>query len=292
MKRSRPEAPIAVRVGDTEVLMIGRRRIRFDDPYHYVLTLTWPRFYVLIVAVFVVINLLFGLAFWASPGSVASARADHFFDYFFFSVETLATVGYGVMSPATTYGHVVASIEILLGMMLVALITGLVFARFSRPRARIEFADRCVVRPFEGVPHLMVRLANERSNRIVEASATLSLVSNETMDNGEIFVRIRDLPLTRSTSPVFALTWTLTHRIDESSPLFGLYQSTLAARRSRLIVSVTGHDETMAATIYATESYLPEDIAFGHRYVDVIRTTEDGQRVIDLTHFHGTEPIA
>ncbi len=288
---NRPSKPLAVRIGDAQVLMIGRRSIRLADPYPFVLNLSWPQFFALLVLCFLLINALFGLVYSLDAGSVANARPGHFIDYFFFSIETLATVGYGSMAPANTYGHVVSSLEILLGMVSLALVTGLVFARFSRPRARIAFSSRLVIRDFDGERMLMMRVANERENRIMEATASMSLVRNETTAEGEQFARIYDLPLVRANSPVFALTWTLMHRIDLDSPISGCDAESLTNTRARLIVNVAGHDETMAAPVYATKDYTAEDIAFEHRFADVVSTTDDGQRLIDLTHFDEIEPL-
>ena len=280
-----------VRVGDTKVLTHRERHGLLDDPYHLVLTLTWPRFFGILILGFVLINLLFGTVYWLLPGSVANVRAGHFFDYVFFSIETLATVGYGVMSPASVAGHVVASVEILTGMVWIAITTGLVFARFSKPTARILFSDRALIRDFDGARVLMLRIANERHNRIVEASATLSMVRVEVNAQGESFIRIHDLTLIRERTPVFALTWTLIHKIDEHSPLFGLDQAQLLASRCRILVSITGHDETVAASVYAGGSYEAQDVVFEGRFVDILKSTADGDRAVDLTRFHEIEEL-
>lgn len=279
-----------VRVGDTQILTPRRTHSRLTDPYHLVLQMSWPRFFGMLVLGFIVVNLGFGAIYWLLPGSVANARAGEFFDYFFFSIETLATVGYGTMSPASFVGHLVASVEILTGMVGIAITTGLVFARFSKPTARILFSDRALIRDFDGKRVLMLRIANERHNRIVEATATLSLVRIEISPEGESFVRIHDLSLLRDRTPVFALTWTLVHVIDEDSPLHSLNAEQLAASRSRVLVSVTGHDETMAASVYAGSSYEAEDLVFDSRFVDILSITAEGQRVVDLTRFHDIEP--
>jgi inward rectifier potassium channel len=278
-----------VRVGDTQILTRGHELARLLDPYHLVLTLTWPQFFAALVFVFVLVNLVFGTLYWMLPGSVTSARAGVFSDYFFFSIETFATVGYGVMSPANFYGHLVASVEILVGMVGVAITTGLVFARFSRPTARIVFSERAVINRFEGKRALMLRVANERHNRIVEATAALSLVRTEMNAQGESFIRIHDLPLIRQSTPVFALTWTLIHLIDESSPLYGLDSAQLAGSRFRILVSLTGHDETMAASVHAVGDYDAQKLVFNGRFVDILRISPDGVRVVDLTRFHDIE---
>lgn len=289
MSNSDPRHIHTVRIGDTQILTFRHRLNKLLDPYHLVLTLTWPQFFGGLVLVFMLLNLFFGAIYWLLPGSVINAREDVFLDYFFFSVETLATVGYGVMSPGSLHGHLVASVEILTGMVGIALITGLVFARFSKPTARILFSRGAVIRDFEGERVLMLRIANERHNRIVEASASLSLIRTEVDEQGESFVRIHDLRLMRQRTPVFALTWSLIHPIDEQSPLYGFDTAQLAASRSRIMVSVTGHDETMAATVYAGKDYAAEDLIFDGRFVDILRMTPTGDRVIDLTRFHDIE---
>jgi inward rectifier potassium channel len=278
-------------VGDVRVRRSGASRIGLRDPYHWILGLSWTRFFALVVGYFVGVNLLFAGAFSLVDGSVANARPGSFADLFFFSVETLATVGYGEMSPGSLYGHTVAAIEILFGMMSLAIVTGLIFVRFSKPTARMLFSERLVIRDFEGSRMLMLRVANERHNRIVEASASLGLVRAETSGDGETLYRIHDLPLVRDHSPVFSLTWTLMHRIDESSPLFGWSGERLQAQQARIIASITGHDETMAAPVHALHDYAADRIAFEHRFADIIAAGEDGRRVIDLTRFHDVRPL-
>ena len=289
---SRSKRVRKVKVGDTQILTHGRSHESLRDVYHLVLTLSWPQFFGGLLLAFIFVNLLFGTAYWLVPGSVTNAREGQFLDYFFFSIETLATVGYGVMSPASLSGHVVASFEILTGMVGVALTTGLVFARFSKPTARILFSNRAVIRDFEGERVLMLRIANERHNRIVEAMATLSLVRAEVSPQGESYFRIHDLKMVRERTPVFALTWTLIHPIDERSPLYGLDSAQMKRSRSRIVVSVTGHDENMAASVYAGSDYEAEDLVFDGRFVDILSTTPDGERLVDLTRFHDIAPVA
>ena len=286
---TKPSRVRTVHVGDTKVLTNRRKHWSLDDPYHMVLNLSWPRFFAGLVLVFILVNLLFGAAYWLLPGSVVNARESNFSDYFFFSIETLATVGYGNMSPASLMGHAVASIEILTGMVGVAITTGLVFVRFSKPTARILFSDHAIIRDFDGARFLMLRMANERYNRIVEASATLSFIRFEINQQGESFVKIHDLNLVRQRTPVFALTWTLMHKVDERSPLFGLEEEQLTAAHCRILVSVTGHDETVAASVYAEKSYEAQDVMFDGRFVDILKLTPDGDRVVDMTRFHDIE---
>src|SRR5471032_3029995 len=208
-------------MGTSQIKRVGLGRRYWGDIYHWMLTLSWPRFFLLVGGLYMGTNLAFALAFFLVPGSVANARPDSFLDTFFFSIETLATVGYGYMNPGSTYGHVVASTEILLGMVEVAAATGLLFARFSRPTSRTMFSSVAVITPFNGVPTLMLRTGNERSNLILEASVRASLVRREITREGQLFTRFYDLKLEREQTGVFALSWTIMHPITESSPLFG-----------------------------------------------------------------------
>jgi inward rectifier potassium channel len=285
MRTEKNDKVVDIQMGNVKLRKQSALRTEWRDFYHFVLQLSWPRFYTLIVGFFIAVNLMFGCAYALVDGSVANAHKGSFFDLFFFSVETLATVGYGVMSPGNLYGHIVASLEILLGMMSLAVVTGLIFVRFSKPTARILFSDKIVVRDFDGGRVLMVRVANERHNRILEASATMSMVREET-SGGERLMRIHDLPLVRSQTPAFALTWTLIHRIDAGSPLYGWDEARLAASKPFFSLSITGHDETIADSVHALQTYGADALRFDHRFVDIIAFEADGSRTIDFTRFH------
>jgi inward rectifier potassium channel len=289
LSKRKPDRVRAVHVGQTQVLDHGHHARGIFDLYHFILTLSWPRFFGLLVLLFFGLNLGFGLAYWLVPGSVANARPGEFLDYFFFSIETLATVGYGAMAPANLGGHIIASTEIMLGMGGVALTTGLIFVRFAKPKARILFSRRAVIRQFNGQRVLMLRIANERYNRIVDASAKMSVVRAERNAEGDTYLRIYDLGLLRERTQVFSLTWTLIHEINEASPLHGVDAAQLAGAQTRVMVSVNGHDETVAASVYAVYSYEAQDLVFDGRFVDVLRQMPDGSRVVDLTRFHDIE---
>jgi len=209
--------------------VLGSRRYDISDLYHLVLTLSWPQFFALVVLFYFPINCLFAAAYVASPGSITNACAGSFTDAFFFSIATLATVGYGYMNPRSFYGHSVAAIEILVGIMSFAVVTGLVFARFSRPKARVLFSRHAVIDSLNGQPTLMLRAANQRQNQILEATATLALVRDEKTLEGQSFRRFYELALVRGRSPAFALTWTIMHTIDAKSPLHDLAEEALHA---------------------------------------------------------------
>ncbi len=278
------------RIGNTEVVKLGTRRLGFRDAYYLIHTLSWSAFFGGVLAIYLLANLIFASLYFVGDHAIANARPGSFADSFFFSVETLATVGYGEMSPGTLYCHVIATIEIVTGMLSLAVITGLMFARFSKPTARALFSRVAVVAPFNGVPMLMLRVANERRNSIVEASANASLSVIEITLEGTSFRRFYDLKLERSRSSLFALSWTMMHRIDETSPLFGVDAAALAAQQARLLVSITGIEESLAATVHARFDYAHDAILFGQRFVDVVRPASDGRVYIDLARFHDVEP--
>jgi len=210
-----------LRFGDREVVTHGLRRRVWHDLFHYFMTVSWPRLFATFALASLLFNLAFALLYRLQPGCLANLNPQGFWGAFFFSVETLATVGYGDMHPQTLYGHAVASVEIFFGLMSIALVTGVMFARFSRPTARFLFAEVVVVRPMDGRRMLMFRAANARQNIVMEASARLRLIRDSVTQEGYQFRRIEDLPLLRSEHPLFVLGWNLMHVIDESSPLAG-----------------------------------------------------------------------
>jgi inward rectifier potassium channel len=272
---------------------IGKRgAVRFDwrDPYHIAVGLSWPRFLVLMIGLDLALNAGFAALYWAVPGCVANARPGSFADAFFFSLETLATVGYGVMAPVTLWGHAVASAEILAGMMFTALATGLTFVRFSRPRAKILYADQAVVSLHEGVRTLMLRIANGRDSLLVDGAARLyALIAGRTRE-GQYFRRIHELPLLRPRIPIFGLTWTLMHVLDAASPLAGMDREALRRREVRLFLVVTARDPTLAAEVHDIHDYGADDVAFGMRYAEAVTVDPLGRPVADLRLVGTLEP--
>ena len=238
-----------VTVGSTRVHTHGLPRAHLQDVYHYAMVLSWPWFMAVCAGAFMALNTLFAGLYLLSDQAIANQSPAGFLGAFFFSVETLATVGYGDMHPATLYAHVVATIEIFMGMTSVALITGVMFARFSRPRARILFARNPVVSTMDGRKTLMIRVANARQNMIGDASAKLRLLRNERTAEGHTFRRIFDLKLRRDEQPMFILGWSLMHDIDEESPLHGVDLGSRHAADSTLILSISGVDETTSQTM-------------------------------------------
>ncbi len=288
---ARPARLIARETAD-RTLAIGLRRPWLGDLYHRTLRLSWRSFLLGGVALYLAANAGFALLYLVQPGAVANARPGSFADAFFFSVQTIATLGYGQMWPATLYSNLVVTIETAIGLMFLALATGLVFARFSRPTARVLFSRVAVVGPHNGRPTLALRLANERRNQILQAEVALTLLRDEQTAEGVLIRRFYELKLTRYRSPVLAMTFTVMHEIDHDSPLWGASAASLQAENAELVVTASGIDETIAQRVHARTSYLPDEILWDHRFVNVIGWTEDGRRVIDYRRFHDTVALA
>ena len=278
-------------IGGRQVLTYGLPRRRWQDLYHLFMTISWPKLFLSYGSFFVVFNLIFAAAYQLQAGDVANLNPDGYWGRFFFSVETLATVGYGDMHPQTPYAHVVASIEIFTGMMMLALITGMMFARFSRPTARILFARLAVIRPFDDKLTLILRAANERQNVIMEATAQLRLIRDEKTAEGDPIRRIYDLPLRRSEQPVFLFGWSLMHIVDESSPLAGASLESLKAARAFLLLTIGGIDETTGQTLMSRHEYPASSLRWNHAFTDIFTTGEDGIDRFDYSKFHDVEPL-
>jgi inward rectifier potassium channel len=254
------------------------------------MTVYWPVFFGTAAAIFVFLNAVFAFLYWLGNEPIANVAKNDPLGFFYFSVETLATVGYGDMHPQTHYGHFIATMEIFTGMSFLAVMTGLIFARFSRPRARFIFADHPVVTVHQGQPTLMIRIANERNNTISQAQARLWLLRMETTAEGVGYRRYHELLLDRREHPMFMLTWSIFHTIDETSPLYRMTPADLAAADGALTLNVSGVDDNSAQYLYARKLYNHEDICWNYRYRDITNISKEGRLVIDYGAFHEITP--
>ncbi|HTS94368.1 MAG TPA: ion channel [Stellaceae bacterium] len=271
------------------ILRLGGTRPTARDLYHALLTMPWHWFFVVLAVGYFIFNGFFALLYLAVPGDIANAKEGSFADAFFFSVQTMATIGFGVMAPTNLYANIVVAVEALMGLAGFALATGVIFQRFSRPTARVLFSSVATVTRYEGVPTLMFRCANERRSLILEAEVHVYLAREEVSPEGLQFRRTHDLKLARSRNPLFSLSWTVMHPIDAGSPLHGVNTEKLAAQDGALVVTLVGTDESLSQPIFARHSYSAADILWGRRFVDVLGRLEDGKRVVDYRRFHDTE---
>jgi inward rectifier potassium channel len=277
-----------VQLGGREIVTEGLHLNFWADISHRCMTASWPAFIGGAALVFIAFNAVFASFYWIGDHPISNVAGGAYIDYLYFSIETLSTAGYGDMHPDTHYGHFIATVELFTGIFSMSLMTGLIFARFSRPNARLLFAENPVISNHEGVPTLMIRLANERHNIISNATVRLWLFKTAASLEGVTFRRFYDLPLLRNENPALALSWTLYHVLDENSPLYGLGAEDLKALSVTLIVVVSGYDVVAAQTVHARKSYDYPDIRFGHRYADILGTSEDGRLKIDYGKFHET----
>jgi inward rectifier potassium channel len=268
------------------IVAIGRRWAPLADLYHLILDLRWGWYFASIAVAFVATNGMFALLYMAQTDSIANSSGS-FRDSFFFSVQTLATIGYGAMAPNTLYAHMLVAAEALTGLLGFAVVTGVTFAKFARPRARVLFSKRIVVGTRNGQRFVMFRMANERHNQIVEAQVTVMLLQDVATQEGERLRVPTELKLVRKQTQFFRLSWTATHLVDESSPFYGPDAlEKLRAVKTEIYLSLTGLDETIAQTVHARHSYTLDDIVWGARFKDVISGSTGGVRVIDYRYFH------
>jgi inward rectifier potassium channel len=271
---------------------IGLRAHPLNDLYHQMLSTSWATLLSMIVLAYLAVNCAFALLYFAGGKCIENARPGSFSDVFFFSVQTLGTIGYGKMVPMTLYANVLVTVEVLTGLLGFALATGLFFSKFARPTARVLFSKVMVVGPRDGVPHLMFRMANERANQIVEASVRLSIMQTETTKEGETLRRLHDLKLVRADTPIFAMTWTAMHTIEPGSPLYGKTLEQLRAVNMEFVVSMMGTDETFSQTVHARYGYNLDDVVWGARLADIFITTPEGARAVDYRQFHSTIAVS
>ena len=285
----------ALRGSDTRVKPIGIRGWRSSDIYHRLLKLSWPRLAAAFVLLFLVFNLVFALLYSLDPTGIdvdnTRINAPAFWRAFFFSIDTVAMIGHGNRHPISLVTNVLMVVEVTCGILFFALVTGIFFARLSRPAARVLFSNVAVICEVDGVPTLMLRAANQRHNLVFEARAGVSLVKDEVIDK-TTFRWFRDLTLERSSTPVFMLTWTIMHRIGPDSPLAAYLSDGQFPPDSEILVVLSGTDEGSGQTIHARWAYRPDDIRWNARFEDIIGVRQDGIRTIDYRRFHSVENVA
>ncbi|MCA9609251.1 MAG: hypothetical protein KC619_26800 [Myxococcales bacterium] len=273
---------------DYDFRLIGAPRTPLRDFYHALMRLSWPTTLTCIVVVYLFLNALFAAAY-LGVGGVASARTGSFADAFFFSVQTMGTIGYGALSPTTPAANVLVVVESVISLLFTALATGLVFAKFSRPTARVMFSERLALSDMNGVPTLAFRIGNARSNQIVDAVVRMTLVRTEQTLEGKTFYRTVDLEPARSRILSLQRAWVVLHVVDERSPLFAETAASLAEKEGEIQVTVSGTDDIWMQTVHASHRYMADDIAWGSRLVDIVHEEGDSF-VIDLRKFHAVEP--
>ncbi len=282
--------PIRVEFGPNVFVKKGLRAFDPHDPYYFAVSLGWRKFGLLFVVAELAINAVFAGLYCLQPGSIANQGHSGFLGAFFFSLETLATVGYGEMYPATTYAHVVSAIEILVGLLFTAIMTGLLFVRFSKPKAKVQYATRAVIAPHNGVPTLMLRIGNARNTLLHDVNVSLHALARTTSTEGFQHVAVVDLPLLRPRIPVFAILYTIMHAVDEASPLHGLVATAPEIEDLRFFLTLTARDPSVGQEVSDVHTFGGSSLAFGMRYVDAVKRVGDNHVVADYALLSEIEP--
>ncbi|HEY9809053.1 MAG TPA: ion channel [Halomicronema sp.] len=290
MKKQNPIPRMGLRTLQNNVIRIGSFPRHWSDLYHFLIIISWPKFFIVLALSYSIVNTLFAFAYLGGGNCIENAKVGSFQDAFFFSVQTMATIGYGSMYPKTLYAHVLVTIEAFVGLLGVAMATGILFARFSIPTAKVLFSRVAIITEYNGISTFMFRAANQRNSFILQSQIRVTLLRNEITKEGYIMRRFYDLPLVRNESPIFALSWVVMHTIDENSLLYNSTQVSLAEAETEIIVTFTGLDESVSQNIHTRHSFSSEDILYNKRFVDIIKRLENGQRVIDYRRFHDVEP--
>jgi inward rectifier potassium channel len=269
----------------TKPKIIGSNRQKSKDFYFLLMDASWPQVVLFVLATFLFLNLVFACIYYLNPGSISNAQASSFKDAFFFSVHTLSTIGYGVMSPGNDIGNFVVTIESFTALTLFTIVTGFMFAKASKPRASLLFSNKILVTKMYGKDTLIFRVGNARGNDVIDASVDVTVLVEETTPEGHQFRKAHDLELVRKRTPFFALTWTIMHVIDDKSPLKDILLKD--SQLNYINVTLTAHDGTFGQTIYDRHVYYPQDLILQARFEDVISLKNKGRDItVDYTKFH------
>jgi inward rectifier potassium channel len=287
MAASLPAPPSDMRAG---IVRVGQSPAYLRDIYGLLLETKWRYLMLVCSAAYFSVNATFAELYIHTGDCIAGARPGSFFDAFFFSIQTLATIGYGTMSPQGVCGHVLVGVQSLVGLLSFAVVTGLVFSKFARPSAGILFSDKAIITTRDGVPHLMFRVANARGNDIIQASIHVAVLMDVVTSEGHSLRRFYDLDLERKTTPLLLMSWLVMHRIDERSPLYRKSALDFEQGDFSVVASITGMDGMFMQTVYAYHQYRPSDIAHGAEFEDVIRRLPDGRFELHLGKFHDLRP--
>ncbi|HEX4340129.1 MAG TPA: ion channel [Polyangiaceae bacterium] len=274
---------------DYEIRVVGEHRAPLRDFYHAMMRLSWTATLLVIAASFLLVNCVFAVGYLLIDG-VKGAHPGSLSDAFFFSVETMGTIGYGAMYPESIGANVLMVGESIVSLILTALATGLVFAKFSRPTARVVFTREAVVSSLNGVPTLMLRLGNERGNQIVDVRIRAVMIRAEHLDDGSTFYRMLDLKLSRAHALSLSRSWSVQHPIDAHSPLHGATAQSLIDEEAELQILIVGLDDTSMQTIHASHRYYAKQVIFDAKHADILTEADDGALILDLRKFHDVVP--
>ncbi len=283
------------RDGSFNVRRKGLPFLTWFSGYHYLISLPWWKFNLIILFGYIAINALFGAIYFAvgldqMAGIDGHTGFEQYLECVFFSTQTFTTVGFGRTAPVGIGANIVASLEALAGLVTLAFGTGLLYGRFSRPVAKIMFSEHAVIAPYEGINGFMFRVANQRKNQLIDVNTTVTLSRLES-HNGTPARRFHVLELERKQVTFFHLSWTVVHPIDESSPLYGVTQDQLEASDAEFLIVMRAFDDTFSQTVHARTSYKAKEVVFGHKFKGIINIGQDGMTEIELDKLHDHEQV-
>ena len=271
------------------IWVVGDERHVLRDAYHTFLRAPWSLAIAFIAAGFLAVNVVFGFAYLFA-GGVDNMHAGSFWDAFVFSVQTLGTIGYGVMSPRSDAANVIMIAESITGIVVIAIVTGLVFTKFARTTAQVAFTSLAVITPHDGKPTLMFRIGNRRSNVIVDAHLRAIASMTKTTTEGELFYKLYDVKLVRDHQSAMRRGWTVMHVIDETSPFYAMDEEAMKAAEVELEISLVGMDDVTMQTVHTLRIYTDKDIKFGCKFSETLKPLPNGDMIFDLTQFDVTVP--
>lgn len=284
------------RDGSFNVVLDGLNPLSSLSLYHWLLTISWPKFLAFVAASYIAVNTLFAFAFLllgtdALQSSAGSFAGQPFYRAFFFSVDTFATIGYGNIIPVGVAANTLVTIEALLNIVGVALATGVIFARFSRPSARIIYSRNAIVAPYRDTMALEFRIANARSSQLIDVQVQAILTKIERV-GGSAVRKFYELALERNRVVFFPLSWTVVHPIDSASPMWALTHADLVSGDAELLVLLIATDETVSQTVHSRSSYQADEIVWGVKFANMfMRTEAEGIIGMNLSRIHDIEPV-
>jgi inward rectifier potassium channel len=277
--------------GSSNIVRKGVHHFSPLNIYHTLVTLSWTKFNTIILIAYLIINLLFACVYYfvigvdQLGGMQTSTEHHKFLEAFFFSAQTITTVGYGRISPSGVTASAVAALESLFGLLSFALATGLLYGRFSRPTAKIIFSNNSLIAPFKEGKAFMFKIANARTNPLIEIEASMFVAYDETV-NDKSTRRFQSLKLEISKISFLALSWTIVHPIDEDSPLNAISEEDLKSMNAEFFILIKAVDDTYAQQVHARSSYRSEDVVWNAKFRNIIEQTQEGKMAIDINRIH------
>jgi inward rectifier potassium channel len=257
--------------------------------------MSWSKFTLIIFTYLIGLNLFFGLLYTLTgvqyiKGIISGTFIHNFIQSCFFSLQTFTTVGYGHLSPSGNFVSIIASIESIIGLASFAMMTSVIYGRFSKPSARLLYSNNAIIAPYQNGRSLQFRVVNTRMSMLLELEASVSIQFTSTKD-GKYHRTYTQLDLERNRILFFPLNWTIVHPIDTSSPLFDFTSEDIIEQQLEIIIQLKGFDDTFGQTVHSRYSYLPEEIIWGGKFELAYETSVTGDIIFHMDKVHSFEKV-